>query len=167
MASCYFATPAAARARHKCLDFDEKWESDAGFVKYDFNKPLELPEELKGTMAYVVIDPPFITEEVWVQYTATAKWLLAPGGKVLCSTIAENAEMMAKLLDVHPQAFRPSIPHLVYQYSLLQLYLDALWRAEPRDRLIAYKAAPSWCTDCVLQERACVFSRRRVQTRRR
>jgi hypothetical protein len=120
--SCYFACDAASRSKHKCLDFDEKWSEDPGFVKYDFNAPIDLPADLEGTFELVVIDPPFITEEVWEKYTATAKWLLAPGGKVLCSTIAENEEMMERLLAVKPQKFRPSIPHLVYQYNFYCSY---------------------------------------------
>lgn len=45
-----------------------------------------------------------------------------PAGKILCSTIQENADMMKGLLDVVPQAFMPSIPHLVYQYSMYANY---------------------------------------------
>ena len=81
------------------------------------------------------------------------------GGRILCSTIAENAVMMKALLDVEPvvrgwrtrhilptslpfnacpcqwryevvgavlvcrpQAFKPSIPHLVYQYNMYANY---------------------------------------------
>ena len=51
----------------------------------------------------LVIDPPYITREVWAQYAITAKLLLAPNGRILLSTVAENAEMMKELLDVEPQ----------------------------------------------------------------
>ena len=43
-----------------------------------------------------------------------------PGGRVLCTTIAENAPMMKDLLDVHPVQFRPSIPNLVDCRALLK-----------------------------------------------
>lgn len=47
----------------------------------------------------VVIDPPFITREVWEKYTTAAKLLLKPeGGIVLGSTIDENEEFMNELL---------------------------------------------------------------------
>ena len=36
---------------------------------FDFNTPDGFPEELKGTFDCVVIDPPFITREVWEKYT--------------------------------------------------------------------------------------------------
>ena len=48
----------------------------------------------------VVIDPPFITREVWEKYTEAAKILLKPeGGLVLGSTIDENESFMGELLQ--------------------------------------------------------------------
>jgi 16S rRNA G966 N2-methylase RsmD len=49
------------------LEFDEKFKIEKGFVFYDFNKPLDLPAELKGKFDFILIDPPFITEEVWTK----------------------------------------------------------------------------------------------------
>ena len=67
----------------------------------------------------VVIDPPFITREVWEKYTEAARILLKPeGGLVLGSTIDENEGFMQELLGCQRRQFRPSIPNLVYQYSL-------------------------------------------------
>lgn len=50
--------------------------------------------------------------------------LLRPGGPgfVLCSTIMENAPFMQELLRATPCEFKPSIPNLVYQYSLYVNY---------------------------------------------
>eukprot|EP01001_Neometanema_parovale_P011774 NODE_8031_length_727_cov_96.445364_g7779_i0.p1 GENE.NODE_8031_length_727_cov_96.445364_g7779_i0~~NODE_8031_length_727_cov_96.445364_g7779_i0.p1 ORF type:complete len:209 (+),score=55.41 NODE_8031_length_727_cov_96.445364_g7779_i0:76-627(+) len=118
----------------KVLDFDRKWEKDPGFVFYDFNKPLEVPPELHHAFDLVVVDPPFITEEVWAKYTETANLLLCPDGKALCSTIAENAAMMEKLMNVKPVAFKPSIPHLVYQY-LLYASFDPIVLAAPNPEI--------------------------------
>jgi hypothetical protein len=58
--------------------FDKKWESDRGFVFYDFNDSENVPAELKGTFDLLVIDPPFITHEVWTKYAETSR--------VLCKT---------------------------------------------------------------------------------
>ena len=55
---------------------------------------------------------------MWRNYAAAAKLLLAPGGKVLASTVAENAPLMEALLDAKPVAFKPSIPHLVRRGDL-------------------------------------------------
>ena len=77
-----------------------------------------------------VIDPPFITREVWEKYTYAAKILMKTGengeivGNLLCSTIEENKEFMKELLNVDPPVFRPSIPNLVYQYNFYTNYTD-------------------------------------------
>jgi EEF1A lysine methyltransferase 1 len=47
------------------FDFDQKFNKDPGFVFYDFNKPEDIPAELHSYFDMVVIDPPFITREVW------------------------------------------------------------------------------------------------------
>ena len=100
------------------------------YFKYDFNKADEIPEDMRGTFDMAVIDPPFITREVWEKYTYAANLLLKKdengkiAGKLLCSTIDENKEFMKELLDVDPIVFRPSIPNLVYQYSFYTNYTD-------------------------------------------
>ena len=66
----------------------------------------------------VVIDPPFITREVWEKYAEAAKMLLKEGGHCFLSTIDENEAMIKELTGADRKAFRPSIPNLVYQYSL-------------------------------------------------
>jgi len=124
--SVFFSLPKAAQDRSYVFDFDEQFaDKTQNFVRYDFNQPLDFPSRFRHYFEVLVIDPPFITKEVWERYTVTAKELLAPGGKLLCTTISENAEMMQKLLGVESQRFRPSIPNLVYQYvfgaALLQL----------------------------------------------
>ena len=82
---------------------------------YDFNKPEELPSELHHSFDLVVIDPPFITREVWEKYAEAAKLLLkVEGGHVLLSTIDENETTIKELLGAERKKFRPSIPNLVY-----------------------------------------------------
>jgi len=72
----------------------------------------------------VVIDPPFITEEVWGNFARTAKYILkddptASNTKsfVLATTVAENHGILRRLLGASQAKFRPSIPNLVYQYD--------------------------------------------------
>ena len=81
------------------VQFDQAFNKDANYVFYDFNRPEDLPEELHGKFTMVVIDPPFITREVWEKYAQAAKILLKPeGGLVLGSTIDENEGFMQELL---------------------------------------------------------------------
>lgn len=106
------------RKASKVLDLDEQWQDDACFVRYDFHNPHMIPKELHHAFDGVLIDPPFITEDVWKQYAVAAQLLLAPGGKIICTTIPENAGLLQGLLDVVATPFKPCIPHLVYQYDL-------------------------------------------------
>lgn len=114
---------AADVAVHALLDFDDQWKSDPMFYKWDFNHPTTFPATWSHAFDMVVIDPPFITREVWEKYSEGAKALLVEGdfplppGKVLASTIQENAPLMLELLGATPQRFLPSIPNLVYQYN--------------------------------------------------
>lgn len=132
--SVFFALAAEERGGSAVLDFDRKWEAEPGFVFYDFNAPEAVPEALHHRFAMVVVDPPFIVRDAWEKYATTVRVLLAPGGKILLSTIAENAAMMAELLDVRPTQFRPSIPNLVYQYALYTNY-DSPGLAEPNPEI--------------------------------
>jgi EEF1A lysine methyltransferase 1 len=92
-------------------------------VYYDFNKADELSKDLHGYFDMVVIDPPFITREVWEKYAECAKMILKPtGGMYLISTIDENEAMIKELTGCDRQTFRPSIPNLVYQYSFYANY---------------------------------------------
>lgn len=117
--SIFFALSEAERANSRVLDYDRQLGAEQqGVFFYDFNAPTELPAALKGAFRSVVIDPPFITRDVWEKYALTAKWLLAPGGLVVATTVAENASMMSELLGVRPNGFLPSIPNLPYQYAL-------------------------------------------------
>lgn len=71
----------------------------------------------------IVIDPPFITREVWGKYAAAAKRLLKTGtflqiftvlkqqimccppdgsGRVILTTVIENAELLLDLLGASP-----------------------------------------------------------------
>ena len=117
--SLYFALPPSERAGHVLLDLDTQWAADPGFARYDFAQGAGgLPRALLGACAFAVIDPPFITEGVWRLYAEAAHALLAPGGAVVCTTVAENGALLASLFPGCAAApFQPSIPHLVYQYN--------------------------------------------------
>jgi hypothetical protein len=162
--SIYFSLSEAVRARSKVLDFDRQWASDPGFAFYDFNEPEAVPEELHSQFDFVLVDPPFITHEVWAKYAATVRILLRPGGRVLCTTIAENADMMQAVLGLRPVRFRPSIPTLVYQYSVYTNYhserLDVLnpeiddedWMASAQQQQAGYQVLRESCKPNVSAE---------------
>mmetsp|Transcript_6144 Transcript_6144/g.13271 ORF Transcript_6144/g.13271 Transcript_6144/m.13271 type:complete len:184 (+) Transcript_6144:1969-2520(+) len=124
--SVYFSMSSEThREQSRFFDIDKKWEKHPQFVYYDFNEPEAIPADLCGKFDAILIDPPFITREVWEKYAAAARLLAAPGCKIVLSTIQENQDMMLELLDVKPQKFLPSIPNLVYQYFLYCSYESA------------------------------------------
>ena len=76
--SVYFSLPKGSPVREASwvFDLDDQWSKDPHYFKYDFNHPEAIPEALHHTFDCVVIDPPFITREVWEKYAAAAKLLL-------------------------------------------------------------------------------------------
>lgn len=118
--SLFFALGAAQRHNSRVFEYDRAFgEGEPNFVFYDFNEPTALPAELEGAFSAVVIDPPFITHDVWAKYCQTAQYLLAPGGRVIATTVIENAALLhERLLCVAPTRFLPSIPNLPYQYAV-------------------------------------------------
>lgn len=60
----------------RTLQIDRVWENDCGYQYYNFNDPENFDDSLRNTFDVVVIDPPFITKDVWVQYSKTTKALL-------------------------------------------------------------------------------------------
>jgi len=121
--SLFFAFDEAERRHFHLFDFDDSkaWSSDARYVYFDYNHPLGFDESLRNSFDVVVIDPPFITREVWEKYAQTTEALATATSPspplVLATTVHENAPLMKELFDATPTAFQPSIPNLVYQYA--------------------------------------------------
>jgi hypothetical protein len=133
--SLYFAFPEEERKNFKLFEFDKKWESDPGFVFFDFNHPEKIPVGLWNTFDYIVVDPPFITKEVWIKYieavTTIGMHHPAKDGvastnnfKVLFTTVLENHTMLEEALDsaLFIPDFRPTVLGLVYQYNCFVNY---------------------------------------------
>mmetsp|Transcript_5369 Transcript_5369/g.11800 ORF Transcript_5369/g.11800 Transcript_5369/m.11800 type:complete len:264 (+) Transcript_5369:59-850(+) len=119
--SLFFSLSLKEREQSALFDFDTSWESCSGYHFYDYKDPANVKEECLGVFDLVVIDPPFITQSVWENYAITAK-LLAKGDtseqRIIATTVNENDILMKDLFGCKPAAFQPSIPHLVYQYSV-------------------------------------------------
>ncbi|CAI6506295.1 AKR_HP2_G0019930.mRNA.1.CDS.1 [Saccharomyces cerevisiae] len=63
------------------FEFDKRFELLAGrdhFFFYDYNKPLDFNDEIKGKVDRLLIDPPFLNEDCQTKSSITAKCLLAP-----------------------------------------------------------------------------------------
>ena len=125
--SIFFSLPKESQDKSYLFDIDEALISKhKNGRKYDFNWTNydQYFSDLKGTFDFIVIDPPFITEEAWSKFAAFGKYLANEKCKFLVSSIAENAENLKKFLGVDMKEFKPSIPHLVYQYNFFANYDD-------------------------------------------
>ena len=104
------------------FDYDASLGKDipTHFVHYDFRDFSTVPKNFHSHFSAVVVDPPFITAEVWAAYASAARLLWQSDGPrlFLGTTVHENASMMRELFDASETVYKPSIPNLVYQYSL-------------------------------------------------
>jgi len=123
--SVYFSLAEGSVTRSKSIvfDYDRQWESDPNFRFYDFHDAQSIPAELRGSFDMCVVDPPFITEDVWRKYAEAVHLCLCPGGTVMCTTVAENEGLLNQLFGgIKHVKFMPSIPNLPYQYRLFLNY---------------------------------------------
>lgn len=88
------------------LEYDRRFKIYGdGFVFYDYNKPLELPEALqKESFDVVIADPPFLSEECLRNIAQTIK-LLAKG-KILLCTGTNNRQGSNKFLIMWVWSFQ-------------------------------------------------------------
>ena len=112
--SIFFSLSKEDQEKSFLFDIDEKLtKKHKNGKKYDFNDNnyQELFPELKESFDFLVIDPPFITEEAWTKFSKFAHYL-------------KNKDNLNKLLGLNIKTFQPSIPHLVYQYNIFANYDD-------------------------------------------
>ena len=125
--SIFFSLSKEMQEKSYLFDIDDKLISKhKNGVKYDFNDgdyETKFPQ-LKNSFDFLVIDPPFISEDAWTKFANFAKYLANDKCKILASSIAENDEKLKRLLNLDIKAFKPSIPHLVYQYNIFANYDD-------------------------------------------
>lgn len=62
------------------LEYDERFAVFKEFVRYDFEKAIQLPAELKGSFDAIICDPPFLSQDC--QTKGNAGFCLSPLRKV-------------------------------------------------------------------------------------
>ncbi|XP_070394786.1 EEF1A lysine methyltransferase 1 [Dermacentor albipictus] len=91
----------------KLLEFDRRFECHGeDFVHYDYNVPLEIPQDWQGKFTVVVLDPPFLSEEC-LSKTAETVQFLRPTFVILC-TGAVMEPYAEQLLGLRPCNFEPT-----------------------------------------------------------
>ncbi|EGF77614.1 hypothetical protein BATDEDRAFT_17697 [Batrachochytrium dendrobatidis JAM81] len=86
------------------FEFDKRFNVYGDeFVFFDFNEPLTLDEKngerpLKGMFDFLIIDPPFLSEECLLKTAQTVRWLAKPTCKILiCTGKVQTARIKAQL----------------------------------------------------------------------
>lgn len=90
----------------KLLEFDRRFECHGeDFVHYDYNTPLQIPQDWLGKFTVVVLDPPFLSDEC-LSKTAETVVFLRPKFIILCTgaVMESHAE---RLLGLRPCNFKP------------------------------------------------------------
>lgn len=132
--SLYFSLTSGGSVQESSIvfDLDTQWENHPNYHYFDYNDVEgTISDGMRGTFDMCVIDPPFITKDVWTKYATAVQLCLRPssslgddgyggGGKVMCTTVAENGTLLNTLFGggIRSVKFMPSIPHLPYQYRL-------------------------------------------------
>ena len=125
--SIFFSLSKEIQNKSYLFDIDEKLtKKHPNGKRYDFNESNyeEKFPDLKHSFDYLVIDPPFITEEAWTKFSNFALYLSNDKCKIIACSIAENKDKLKNLLNLEMKNFQPSIPHLVYQYNIFANYDD-------------------------------------------
>lgn len=122
------------------FEFDTRFELLAGkehFFFYDYNKPLDFSDKLKGKVDRLLIDPPFLNEDCQTKSSVTAKALLSPNDKSKTKSgvlkhrlISCTGERMANVIknaypDTHITDFYPE--HANGLSNEFRCYSDFEW----------------------------------------
>ncbi|ONH95715.1 hypothetical protein PRUPE_7G087000 [Prunus persica] len=91
------------------LEYDKRFEQyGSDFTFYDYNRPEDLPLELKHAFDIVVADPPYLSRECLEKVAQTVSFLArSEKSYLLLLTGAVQKERAAELMGLHPCGFRP------------------------------------------------------------
>ncbi|KAI5460255.1 putative N6-adenine methyltransferase-domain-containing protein [Mariannaea sp. PMI_226] len=117
--------PVQGRPKLILFEHDGRFDVFSEFVYYDYQQPLKLPAELKGSLDCVILDPPFFNSDCQTKFAITARWLLKPAPaaasqpRVIICTGERMAPIVDKLyrsLHVRPTTFEPVHKELSNHY---------------------------------------------------
>jgi hypothetical protein len=126
--SIFFSVSPEIQEKSILFDYDEKFTKKHKNAKiFDYRDFDESNLKINGffqNFDFIVVDPPFITKEVWQKYSDFIKIISTQDAKILASSISENKGMLNEFLNLEIKNYQPSIPHLVYQYNFFTNYKD-------------------------------------------
>jgi hypothetical protein len=126
--SLFFSIKHETQERSILFDYDEKFtkkHKNAKIFDYrDFDENCLKDASYYKKFDFIIVDPPFITKEVWTKYAEFIKLISTTDARILASSISENTQLLKELLNIDIKNYQPSIPHLVYQYNFFSNYED-------------------------------------------
>eukprot|EP00817_Percolomonadidae_sp_ATCC50343_P003952 CAMPEP_0117422576 /NCGR_PEP_ID=MMETSP0758-20121206/3387_1 /TAXON_ID=63605 /ORGANISM="Percolomonas cosmopolitus, Strain AE-1 (ATCC 50343)" /LENGTH=406 /DNA_ID=CAMNT_0005205277 /DNA_START=11 /DNA_END=1228 /DNA_ORIENTATION=- len=98
-------------------------KKDDHIIQYRYDNPTEVPDALREKASFIIIEPDFIDQKIWVDYKKTIDIIRSSKDTpILAITTPENAETVQNAIQASPQLFLPSIPNLIYQYHIYATY---------------------------------------------
>ncbi|KAH7253459.1 putative N6-adenine methyltransferase-domain-containing protein [Fusarium redolens] len=113
------------------FEHDHRFSVFPEFVFYDFQRPLQLPAHLKGSLDSVIIDPPFFSNDCQTKFALTGRWLVKPKSpRVIVCTGERMATIVDKLyrsLGVYATTFEPAHAGLSNHYYCYANFESSTW----------------------------------------
>ncbi|KAL0221922.1 hypothetical protein RCL1_001776 [Eukaryota sp. TZLM3-RCL] len=121
--SIYYSLPKEIQEVSYLFDLDTKFaKNNDRFVCYDLLNH-SVPPEATPCFDFIFVDPPFVTEDVLTKVASYVHHLCHDRTRILITTIAENKDFVYTLFkQAVPQAFKPSVPNLIYQFDCFVNY---------------------------------------------
>ncbi|KAJ3528849.1 hypothetical protein NM208_g10018 [Fusarium decemcellulare] len=123
--------PVEDRPKLVLFEHDHRFNVFPEFVFYDFQRPLQLPAELKGSLDSIIIDPPFFSNDCQTKFALTARWLLKTASpRVIVCTGERMAPLVDKLyrsLKVYSTTFEPAHSGLSNHYYCYANFESSTW----------------------------------------
>ncbi|KAL4002033.1 putative N6-adenine methyltransferase family protein [Acanthocheilonema viteae] len=112
------------------FEYDQRFKNKFSkeFVPYDYRKPLAIPELYHNAFDLIVIDPPFLSDECFINVAQTVRLLSRDSAtKLLICTGLIMAELIERLFHAHKCKFQPSHKHnLANEFACYANYETAI-----------------------------------------
>ncbi|KAF1977264.1 N-6 adenine-specific DNA methyltransferas-like protein 2 [Bimuria novae-zelandiae CBS 107.79] len=87
-----------ARPKMTLLEYDTRFNVFKEFEPYDFEQPLKLPVDLKGSFDRIICDPPFLSQDCQTKAALTVRWLAKSWDEASLKLIVCTGERMETLI---------------------------------------------------------------------
>jgi len=92
------------------FEFDQRFKSSGSqYIFYDYKNPLSLPPDMRQTVDFAFLDPPFLSEECFTKAAETVRFLMkSPSSKLVVLTGAVLKKLIEDLFaNITVSSFKP------------------------------------------------------------